>query len=69
VVGGEFFDVLKGTYRLEKINDQTYRLHLFRNFNLNTTFNFYGSIWAGWNMRDMQQNILKVIKQRSEAQL
>jgi hypothetical protein len=69
VVGGEFFDVLNGTYQLERINDKTYRLHLFSNFKLNTTFNFYASIWAGWIMKDIQQNILKVIKQRAEAQL
>jgi len=69
VVGGEFFDVLYGTYQLEKIDAKTYRLHLYSNFKLNTTFNFYASVWAGWIMQDIQQNILKVIKQRAEAQL
>jgi hypothetical protein len=69
VVGGEFFDVLNGTYQLEKINAQTYRLHLFSNFKLNTTFNFYARIWAGWIMQDIQQNILKVIKERAEEKL
>jgi hypothetical protein len=69
VVGGEFFDVLNGTYQLEKINAQTYRLHLFSNFKLNTTFNFYASIWAGWVMQDIQQNILKVIKYRAERRI
>jgi hypothetical protein len=69
VVGGDFFDVLYGTYELKKIVAKTYRLHLYSNFKLNTTFNFYASIWAGWIMQDIQQNILKIIKQRAEAQL
>ncbi|MCU0405305.1 MAG: hypothetical protein MUE99_12245, partial [Chitinophagaceae bacterium] len=29
VIGGKFFDVLRGTYELERLNDKTYRLHLY----------------------------------------
>ena len=36
VVGGEFFDVLTGTYELEKLAEDNYRLHLYSNFKLNT---------------------------------
>lgn len=68
VVGGEYFDVLNGTYELERINSNTYKLHLYSNFKLHTTFNFYADIWAGSIMKDIQQNILKVIKQRSESE-
>jgi hypothetical protein len=66
VVGGDFFDVLNGTYELEQINANTCRLKLYSHFKLSTTFNFYASVWAGWIMTDIQQNILKVIKARSE---
>jgi hypothetical protein len=66
VVGGQYFDVLNGTYELQKLNDTTYRLHLFSHFKLTTTFNFYASWWAGWIMKDIQKNILQVIKERSE---
>jgi len=66
VVGGKYFDVLNGTYELQKLNDTTYRLHLFSHFKLTTTFNFYASWWAGWIMKDIQKNILQVIKERSE---
>ncbi len=66
VVGGEYFDVLDGTYQLEKLNDSTLRLHLYSHFKLNTTFNFYASFWAGLIMKDIQNNILQVIKERSE---
>jgi hypothetical protein len=66
VVGGQYFDVLNGTYKLAKLNDTTYRLHLYSHFKLTTTFNFYASWWVGWIMKDIQKNILQVIKERSE---
>jgi len=65
-IGGEYFDVLSGTYRLQKLNDSKYRLHLYSNFKLTTTFNFYASWWARWIMEDIQNNILQVIKARAE---
>lgn len=66
VVGGQYFDVLNGTYELQKLNDSVYRLHLSSHFKLTTTFNFYASWWAEWIMKDIQKNILQVIKKRSE---
>jgi hypothetical protein len=66
VIGGDYFDVLDGTYELEKLNKSTYRLHLYSHFTLNTTFNFYASWWARWIMQDIQNNILQVVKQRAE---
>jgi hypothetical protein len=67
VVGGKYFDVLNGTYELEKLNEKTYRLHLYSNFKLNTTFNFYASWWAKSIMKDIQNNILQIEKIRSET--
>jgi hypothetical protein len=66
VVGGKYFDVLDGTYELQPLNDSSYRLHLYSHFKLSTTFNFYASWWAGWIMKDIQKNILEVIKARAE---
>ena len=66
VIGGRFFDVLNGTYELEQLDATTYRLHLYSHFKLNTTFNFYASWWARWIMEDIQNNILRVEKQRAE---
>ena len=67
VIGGDYFDVLDGTYRLGQLNDTTCRLHLFSHFELKTDFNFYAGWWAGWIMRDIQNNILQVIKRRAES--
>lgn len=68
IIGGEYFDVLTGTYELEKLSDKTYRLHLYSHFKLTTTFNFYASWWAKWIMKDIQNNILQVEKMRAESE-
>jgi hypothetical protein len=66
MIGGNYFDVLNGTYELEKLGDHRYRLHLYSHFKMTTTFNFYASWWAKWIMKDIQNNILQVEKQRAE---
>lgn len=66
LIGGAYFDVLNGTYRLEKLEKNKHRLHLHSHFQLHTTFNFYAGWWAKWIMADIQNNILRVEKQRSE---
>jgi len=68
VVGGRYFDVLRGTYRIERLSDQRVRLHLTSDFRLATRFNFYSGVWATFLMRDIQQTILQVIKSRCERQ-
>jgi hypothetical protein len=66
VIGGNYFDVLDGTYELERLSNKTYRLHLYSHFKLSTTFNFYASWWAKWIMKDIQNNILQIEKARAE---
>ena len=62
VIGGDYFDVLQGTYKLEKLPNGKKRLHLYSYFKMNTTFNFYAGWWAKWIMKDIQNNILRVEK-------
>jgi hypothetical protein len=66
VIGGNYFDVLDGTYELQKLDSSTCLLILYSHFKLSTNFNFYASWWAGLIMKDIQNNILQVIKQRAE---
>lgn len=68
VIGGKYFDVLSGTYQLEQLDEKTWRLHLYSNFKLTTTFNFYASWWVNNIMKDIQNNILQIEKQRAEAE-
>jgi hypothetical protein len=69
VIGGKYFDVLNGTYILERINKSSYRVHLYSRFKLNTTFNFYAGWWASCILQDIQDNVLHIVKSRSEAMM
>lgn len=67
-VGGPYFDVLQGTYDIEVINSKKVILHLSSQHRLSTHFNFYSEWWTSFIMRDTQNQILKIIKQRCENQ-
>lgn len=65
-VGGKYFTVLDGTYEIEQVSNRKYKLILYSHFRLTTTFNFYSGFWAELIMKDIQNNILQIIKMRSE---
>lgn len=66
-VGGAFFDVLTGTYEIEKIGENEVNLRLYSEHRISTHFNFYSRLWSRFLMGEIQSNILKVIKARAEA--
>ena len=66
-VGGRYFDVLEGRYRIHNLGDGRVELALASTHRLSTRFNAYTRIWTDLFMRDIQQNILAVIRDRSEA--
>lgn len=66
-VGGAFFDVLNGEYRIERTGPKHAVLHLASQHRLSTHFNFYAGLWTDFIMRDVQQNILEVIRRRCEG--
>ncbi len=68
-VGGPYFDVLRGEYRLEPAGDGKVRLRLASEHRLSTHFNAYASVWTDGIMRDVQELILGVIKRRCEGGL
>ncbi len=65
-VGGPYFDVLEGEYRIVPAAPGRVTLHLTSRHRLSTTLNFYARLWSDGVMRDVQENILYVIKNRSE---
>jgi hypothetical protein len=67
-VGGPFFDVLHGEYRLEPLSNGVVRLHLSSQQRLSTDFNWYARIWSDAIMADLQGRILKVVKARCERE-
>lgn len=68
-IGGPYFDVLQGEYEIEPAGNNTSILHLSSGHRLSTRFNTYAGLWSDAIMRDIQHNILLVIKHRSERQL
>jgi len=67
IVGGRFYDVLDGTYRIEPLTENTSRLHLTSNHRLSTRFNSYAAWWSVRIMDQIQGTILEVIRSRSES--
>jgi len=66
-VGGKYFDVLHGEYLLEPLSNGRTRLHLTSRSRVSTDFNWYAHLWTDAVMNDLQQRILFVVKNRSEA--
>ncbi len=65
-VGGPYFDVLQGEYRIEKLGGGDVLLHLSSRERLSTDFNLYAALWSDAVMRSLQNSILQVVKQRCE---
>ncbi|MEY4488819.1 MAG: hypothetical protein RIQ79_1327 [Verrucomicrobiota bacterium] len=66
-IGGPYFDVLDGSYRIEALGNGVVRLHLSSRQRLSTGFNFYSHLWTEYLMARLQNYILEVIKTRCEA--
>ena len=66
-IDGPYFQVLDGFYRIEPLPDGTVRLHLSSRHQLTTHFNAYAGLWTDAVMRDLQQDILSIVRNRSEA--
>lgn len=65
-IGGAYFDVLNGEYRLEQRPDGIL-LHLSSRERLSTHFNLYAGVWTDGVMRAIQNQILAVIRNRCET--
>jgi hypothetical protein len=65
-IGGPYFDVLRGEYRLEPLAGGATRLHLSSQHRISTDFNWYAHFWTTAIMADLQDRILHVIQHRCE---
>jgi hypothetical protein len=68
-IGGPFFDFLNGESRIEMIAPGRAILHLSSQHRLSTHFNSYAGLWTEFLMRDIQDSILHVIKNRCEQRV
>ncbi|MBF9223677.1 SRPBCC family protein [Hymenobacter ruricola] len=67
IVGGRFFDVLRGTYELQPAGPGRTRLVLYSEQRLSTHLNWYAGLWTGYVMSEIQGRILAVLRRRCEA--
>ena len=65
-IGGRYFDVLDGEYRIEPLSDGDVLLHLVSHQRLSTDVNGYAGLWTDAVMQSLQSSILGVIKHRCE---
>lgn len=65
-VGGPYFDVLTGRYVIEEVGPDRVVLHLSSEQRLSTRFNAYTQLWTDLFMSDVQETILRVIRDRAE---
>lgn len=65
-IGGRYFDVLDGEYRLEPLSDDSVLLHLTSHQRLSTDLNGYAGLWTDAIMQNLQTSILEVIQHRCE---
>ncbi|HZD94158.1 MAG TPA: hypothetical protein VE133_07885 [Candidatus Sulfotelmatobacter sp.] len=63
-IGGPYFDVLRGEYRLEPLGPGVTRLHLSSRHRVSTDFNWYAHLWTDAVMSDLQRRILRVVQRR-----
>ncbi|HEY5030436.1 MAG TPA: hypothetical protein VIK39_18675, partial [Candidatus Angelobacter sp.] len=63
-IGGPYFEVLRGEYRLEPVSKDVTRLHLSSQHRLSTDFNWYAHLWTDAVMSDLQKRILHVVRNR-----
>jgi hypothetical protein len=67
-VGGPFFDVLDGSYEIVPLDSGRVELRLTTTHRLSTHFNLYAGFWTDLLMRQIQENLLHVVRTRSEAE-
>jgi len=66
-VGGPYFDVLEGDYRIEALSGGRVRLSLESRHRLSTRFNPYAGLWTDFILKDTQRYILEALRRRCEA--
>jgi hypothetical protein len=67
-IGGRYFDVLDGEYRIETLSDGGVLLHLTSHQRLSTDLNGYAGLWTDAVMQNLQTSILEVIQHRCERE-
>ncbi len=66
MIGGKYFDVVAGSYRIVPQETNRCLVELSCTYRVTTNFNFYGKVWADYIISDFNTMILEVLRNRSE---
>jgi hypothetical protein len=66
MIGGRYFDVLEGGYKIDSLSATKSLVTLSCKYRVTTTLNLYSRLWADFILDDFNEMILEVIKKRSE---
>ncbi len=66
MIGGRYFDVLKGSYKIDSLAPQKFMVILSCSYRVTTNLNWYSRLWADFILNDFNRMILEVIKKRCE---
>lgn len=67
LVGGRYFDVLRGSYTIQPLAPNRCLLTLTCTYRITTNLNAYSKLWADFLLGDFNTMILEVIEGRCEA--
>ena len=65
-VGGQYFDLLKTDYQLERIDAQTTKLILTIDYRVSTEFNWYSKLWIDYVLGEFSDVVMTIHKNRLE---
>ena len=65
-MGGQYFDLLKTDYQLERIDGKTTKLVLTIDYRLSTEYNWYSLIWVNYILGEFSDVVMNIHKQRLE---
>ena len=66
MIGGRYFDAVKGSYSIRTIDQSTQVVTLTSTYRITSTVNFYGKYWTDFIFEDFHEMILEVVKGRCE---
>jgi len=66
VLKGNYFSFVNATYELTPLTNGQVNLTLISGYRLTSTINFYGKFWGDMILKDFQDRLLRVIKNRCE---
>jgi hypothetical protein len=69
MIGGKYFDVLNGSYKIVQLSHSKSLVTLTCTYRITTNLNSYSKLWADFILNDFNLMILEVIKQRSESMM